>query len=212
MMPLEGIDVSHNNGAIDWSRVNAAGISFAFIKATEGESWEDPKWQTNLAGCQSTGIMPGLYHFYHHDVDPVAQATHFLKTIGEHASSGVPIAIDVEAPDDGAGSLTYGPDEVVHRVTAFVNAVTQAVGRSPLIYTYPAAWKELTGDSDSFAATCPLWIASYEAAPSIPNGWTGATIWQYTDKGNVDGIETIVDRDRFDGDTTALQSISTTPK
>lgn len=206
-MALEGIDVSHNNGTIDWAKVNAAGISFAMIKATEGGTWEDPKWQTNLAGCQSTGIMPGLYHFYHHDVDPIVQANHFLQTIGTHAAPGVPIAIDVEAPDDGAGSYTYGPAEVVQRVTAFIDTVTKVLGRSPMIYTYPAAWKELTGDSNDFASSCPLWIASYEAAPSIPNGWSAATLWQYTDKGTVDGIETIVDRDRFDGDGPALQAI-----
>ena len=33
---LEGIDVSHYNGAVAWAQVKASGRSFAFAKATEG--------------------------------------------------------------------------------------------------------------------------------------------------------------------------------
>jgi GH25 family lysozyme M1 (1,4-beta-N-acetylmuramidase) len=32
----QGIDVSHYQGTINWNTVKANGVSFAFIKATEG--------------------------------------------------------------------------------------------------------------------------------------------------------------------------------
>lgn len=209
-MILEGVDVSHSNGNVDWTRVRAAGISFAFVKATEGMTFVDSKCATNVAGCRAVGIVPGLYHFYHHDVDPEAQAAHFLQTVGRPETGDLPPAIDVEAPGDGSGAITYPKTEVVHRVGAFVQAVERALGRTPLIYTYPSVWEEITGNSNAFAANCPLWIASYVAvAPTIPGGWSQHTVWQYTDRGRVDGISTIVDRDRMNTDETEVDALRT---
>jgi hypothetical protein len=58
MPHLEGVDVSHANGEIDWRRVKEAGIAFAMIKATEGSSFVDPRMLTNLTGCREAGIVP----------------------------------------------------------------------------------------------------------------------------------------------------------
>ncbi len=207
-MPAEGLDVSHNNGSIDWNRVKAAGISFAYIKATEGATFIDPKWEENLAACRDVDIVPGLYHFYHHDADPDVQAHHFLQTIGSLQPGDLPPAVDVEAPGDGAGPIAYPPTEVVERVASVVRMVDAALGREPLIYTYPSAWRDITTDSNAFATVCPLWVASYANAPAIPGGWASYTVWQYTDHGQVDGIPTIVDRDRLSGDVD-LASVST---
>jgi lysozyme len=196
-MPHEGIDVSHINGTVDWKRVRAAGIDFAFIKVTEGRTYIDPQCRNNLAGCRDVGIIPGVYHFYHHDADPEAQAANFLRTAGRPETGDLPPAIDVEAPGDGAGPITYSQGEVVDRVGVFIQMVERSLGRAPLIYTYPSAWKETTGNSDSFAASCPLWVASYASSPTLPAAWKDHTVWQYTDRGRVDGISTIVDRDRM---------------
>src|SRR5215831_11151376 len=151
---LDGVDVSHHNGSISWSRVRGAGVTFAFVKATEGATFVDPRCAANLAGCRTAGIAPGAYHFYHHDVDPAAQAAHFLQTIGQPETGDLPPALDIEAPGDGAGSIRY-----------------------------PTAEVEMTGNSNAFASICPLWIASYTVSPKIPGGWTEYTVWQYTDRG-----------------------------
>ncbi|MEM9175097.1 MAG: GH25 family lysozyme, partial [Myxococcota bacterium] len=49
--PIRGIDVSHHQGRIDWRQVGAAGIRFAFIKSTEGESLQDPRFAHNAAAA-----------------------------------------------------------------------------------------------------------------------------------------------------------------
>ena len=49
---LEGIDVSHWQGTINWPKVAAAGKKFAIIKATEGTNYVDPHYATNRAGRQ----------------------------------------------------------------------------------------------------------------------------------------------------------------
>jgi lysozyme len=206
-MALEGVDVSHNNGHVNWPRVRRAGISFAYIKATEGVTFTDPACSTNLAGCRAAGVAPGLYHFYHHDADVQQQAAHFLRVVGKPQLGDLPPALDVEAPGDGSGPLTFSASEVVRRLDQFVQAVERAIGRAPAIYTYPSAWKEITANSSDFATRCPLWIASYASSPSMVGGWAQYTFWQYSDHGTVDGIPTDVDRDRFDGDASELDGL-----
>jgi lysozyme len=208
MTQLEGVDVSHHEGPIDWHRVRDAGISFAFIKATEGRTFVDPRAMKNLAGCREAGIVPSMYHFYHHDIDPAAQAAHFLQHLGPREPGDLPPVIDVEAAGDGAGPITYPRTQVVDRVGVFVRAVRAAVGRAPIIYTYPSAWQEVTKNSNAFADTYPLWIASYDVdTPKLVGGWADWTFWQHTDHGEVDGIGCPVDRDRFNGGLAELDAL-----
>ncbi len=205
MASLEGVDVSHHEGVINWQQVKDAGIAFAFIKATEGSSFVDSMAQKNLARCREVGIVAGMYHFYRHDVDPEAQAQHFVKNLSAREPGDLLPAIDVEGPGDGGGAFSYSKSEVVRRVGVVVGAVQAAIGRAPMIYTYPSGWAELTGNSPQFAGVCPLWIASYGVAtPKLAGGWKDYAVWQYTDHGTVKGIGGVVDRDRFNGDETRL--------
>ena len=206
MPDLEGVDVSHHEGVIDWDKVRDDGIAFAICKATEGRTFEDSKVERNLTKCREAGIVPGMYHFYRHDVDPEAQAAHFINRLSLLQPGDLVPAIDVEGPGDGGGSFDYPRSEVVRRVGVVVRAVQAAVGRAPMIYTYPSAWKELTNNSAAFAGECPLWIASYKVqTPKLMGGWTEHTVWQWTDMGKVKGIGGGVDRDRFNGGLSELK-------
>ncbi|HEY0069955.1 MAG TPA: glycoside hydrolase family 25 protein [Chloroflexia bacterium] len=206
MAMLEGIDVSNHNGIIDWQAVKNAGISFAFIKATEGNGFIDRFFATNMARSRAVGIVPGAYHFYHHDIDPESQAKHFLHVIGQVQASDMPPTIDVEAPTDGGGNFNYPASEVVARIRRFLNIVQAATGRPCIIYTYAYVWKTFLKDSTAFANTNPLWIARYGVpAPTLMGGWQNFTFWQWTDSGSVPGA-LHVDRDRFNGDMAAFKA------
>jgi lysozyme len=199
MAQLEGVDVYHKQGIIDWAQVRDAGIAFALIKTTQGNTFPDPKAQTNHVRCREVGIVPGGYHFYRHNVDPEKQATYFLDHLPRQPGDLIP-AIDVETEGDGAGPVTYSRAEVVRRLGVMVAAVKAAIGRAPMIYTYRSAWAELTGNSRELADECPLWIAHYHVEKPTPvGGWTTHAVWQYTDQGILKGIGSGVDRDRFNG-------------
>jgi lysozyme len=62
-LTVRGIDVSHYQGIVDWDQVKASGISFAFLKATEGTAFVDPKIARNINECARVGIPYGCYHF-----------------------------------------------------------------------------------------------------------------------------------------------------
>ena len=54
--PVRGIDVSHYQGEIDWQVLAKEDISFAFIKATEGSTYTDKRFEYNFAEAQKTDL------------------------------------------------------------------------------------------------------------------------------------------------------------
>ena len=198
-MSHEGIDVSHNNGRIDWSAVSndSAGIRFAYIKATESNNFTDPQFSVNWPNCMSAGIQRGAYHYFHPDVDATLQANYFLGALqaagGFQGVNDLPPAIDVEEPLDGVSVTDY-----LNGVQTWLNVVQQSLSVPPVIYTNIDTWTNTVSNSSQLS-NYDLWLAQWGVtAPSPPGGWTNWTFWQYTNTGNVGGISP-VDRDRFSG-------------
>lgn len=93
--PVRGIDISSHNGNIDFNKVAASGIEFAFIKATEGGDFKDKNFRANFNRAKSAGLKTGVYHFFRFDRDGVEQAINLLKTVGSRKPE-LGIVIDVE--------------------------------------------------------------------------------------------------------------------
>jgi lysozyme len=189
------IDVSHNNGAIDFAAVAAAGIAFAFVKASEGLGFVDPLYAANVAGFAAAGIATGAYHFVDAQYDPLEQAAFFIKSAGLRPGSIA--AMDWETlnrsfPDAKAAQFMYAIEQCTRRNT---------VG-------YYGAYEEQQPDPTLDAS--PLWLPEYPAgdaivdyaqvaaaAPKTPPGRPAARPYdfhQYTGTGRVAGIAGNVDR------------------
>ena len=198
---LEGIDVSHWQGTIDWTAVSAAGKRFAVIKATEATTFVDPQYVTNRAGAKAAGLRTTGYHFARPDTaagDAVAEADHFVDVARIGGDDLIP-ALDLET----TGGL--GTTALQSWVAAWLGEVTARIGVHPMIYVSPNFWKTYMGDTTSFANAgyTTLWIAHWNVtAPSVPaQGWAGHgwTFWQYSNCGTVPGITGCVDLDRYNG-------------
>ena len=70
---IKGIDVSHHQNNVEWEKVKKSGISFAFIKATEGAWFKDSKFNTNINQAKKNGIYVGAYHYYKPKINPYLQ-------------------------------------------------------------------------------------------------------------------------------------------
>ncbi|HEX8611431.1 MAG TPA: glycoside hydrolase family 25 protein [Telluria sp.] len=199
---LNGIDVSHFQGRIDWPTVAQQGIAFAYAKASEGNSVTDPSFSANYQAMRAAGIARGAYHFLHADVDADEQARHFLGVLGAVQPGDLPPMLDVET---ACGLQCAAIDRAA---LAWLTEVQQALGVTPLIYSSLSFWNSnLAG----CAALCayPLWIAEYTsaAAPVLPHGVSGYAIWQHAQTGKVAGIAGAVDLDRFNGTAQALAQL-----
>lgn len=186
-----GIDVSHYQGDVNWNSVKAAGVSFAFAKATEGTTYVDSQFNTNWQGMKAAGLLRGAYHFFQAGNDAAAQAENFIKTVGALEAIDLPPVLDIES----AGSATNS--QIITGVQTWLDAVNQGLGRNPMIYTNASFWNSHLNNQ---FGDYPLWIANYDvASPKIPTGWTRWDFWQYSQTGNVQGVSGSVDTDWYNG-------------
>src|SRR5678815_4364881 len=58
---VKGIDVSYHNGTIDWNAVKADGVEYAFIRVSDGATFQDPNFDTYWAGSRAAGVKHGVY-------------------------------------------------------------------------------------------------------------------------------------------------------
>jgi GH25 family lysozyme M1 (1,4-beta-N-acetylmuramidase) len=198
----EGIDVSHWQGTIDWTKVRAAGKRFAFIKASDGQTYDDPNYPTNRTNAKAAGLLVGAYHFAKPDTttdDATKEADHFIATAQWTAGELKPV-LDLEQ----SGSMAVA--DLQTWVKTFLSRIYSRTGVRAVIYVSPYFWTKYMGDTDWFAKNGydVLWIAHWTTAsgPSVSatnwggNGWT---FWQYTSDGSVPGIGGRVDLDRYNG-------------
>ena len=200
---VHGIDVSSYETSIDWTQAKAAGIDFAFIRVSDGLQYHDPKFATFWTGAAAAGVMRGAYQFFRPEQDPIAQADYLLAQIGPRGPLDLPPAIDVEVTDGMA------PEDVAAAVRVWVDHVTAAIGRPPIIYAGYYSWQDYTGNAN--LTSSPLWHAQYTSAacPNIPTPWTRWAFWQYSSTGQVPGVlGEASDLDVFDGSLSDLQAFA----
>lgn len=182
---LQGIDVSHHQGAIDWRAVAGDGIEFAYLKATEGSGFTDSRFTTNAREARAAGLEVGGYHYYTLCAEPEPQADHFVATL-EQATTSLPPVVDLEL----IGNCDPPPDKATlqAQVETFIAAVEEATGKRVVVYFHPdfEAHYALVEDFDR-----RLWVRRVGARPP-PGDWF---IWQRDDAGTVNGVNTPVDLD-----------------
>ncbi|MEW4368508.1 glycoside hydrolase family 25 protein [Paenibacillus kandeliae] len=200
----QGIDVSHWQGSINWSKVKASGKQYVFIKATEGSSYRDNQFITNVKGARAAGLLVGAYHFINATTVTAArqEATHFvtaLNEVGGVSSFDLPPVMDYE---NNPGNLSKSGINAV--ALAFLQEVEQQGGRKPIVYTGNAFAQHF----DASLGAYDLWIARYSntRVPDDCAAWKEWDFWQYTDSGQVDGISGGVDLNAYRGTLEQLKA------
>ena len=186
----EGIDVSSWQGEIDFSQVKASGIEVVYIKSSEGFRSVDSYFEQNYANAKNAGLKVGLYHYVtaRSVEDAVRQANFFVSSISGK-NPDCKLAMDFES----FGSL--GREEINQIALTFMQTVKNVSGKDVIIYS-----DEYNANStfESNLAIYPLWVAQYEVSePTVREHWSNWAGWQYTDRGEVPGISSYVDRDKF---------------
>jgi lysozyme len=192
------LDLSRYNTVLSFPALYNAGIRGIIHKATQNDDHVDPCYVKRVQPIRSAGIMHGAYHFGTGDTSGYDQAVHFLETV--NPDDRTLLALDWE--DNPSGSTMR-----LDQATRFVWTIHEETGRWPLIYSGHLAKEILGATYDATLAKCPLWLAQYGQIATTPATWPRWALWQYTDKGQVDGIKGNVDRSRFNGDLNALRHL-----
>ena len=194
--PVHGIDVSRWQGDIDWETVARSGVSFAFIKATEGGDHLDPMFETNWNAARAAGVPRGAYHYYYFCRTPEEQAEWFFENVPRDRSALPPVR-DMEWTHTSR-TCTWRPDDatVKQKADRFVALLTRHYGKRPIIYTTVDFFRETpigTGKGADF------WLRAGAGHPREVHPGAYWTFWQYTGTGLVPGIRGGVDINAFAG-------------
>ena len=186
----DGIDVSGWQGNIDYSEVASSGIEIVYMKASEGTSFVDPYFDQNYTNAKANGLKVGFYHYLtaRSNSEAVAEANFFVSTISG-MSPDCRLAMDFES----FGNLSA--EEINEIGLTFMQTVESLSGKEMVIYSDTSNASNIFGGG---LTNYPLWVAQYEVEEPTPNGnWDSWVGWQYTDAGEISGINGYVDRDRF---------------
>lgn len=198
---VEGIDISRYQGTVDWHAVAANGFAFAFIKATEGEAYQDPVFCKNWDNARQAGLKRGAYHFFQPEVPAEKQAQNFIQTV-EMEYGDLPPVLDIEASDE------YPKEFIVERIKAWLYLVELEYSIRPIIYTHFKFYnKYIAGNFDEY----PIWIAKYGYRPPPLGGKKQWTFWQYGNKGRIEGVDALVDLNIFNGSLQDLEQFCLGP-
>lgn len=194
-----GTDLSMWNAVHDANAMRANGITYAWLKATEGVGYVDPTFLNKVRQLKAAGIVVGAYHFMRSG-SVTAQAAHFRQVAGDagclNAGALMPMA-DMEAADVRVGANGY------------VSGFYDALRIEPMdCYGNLDWWRNVLNFNAWGRRDILGHLAHYNGNPGNP-AWTytRAAVHQHTDTGSIPGVAGNVDRNATMG-TYNLASIT----
>ena len=185
---MKGIDVSKWQGNVIWASVKASGIDFAILKCGGSDSgfYTDPKFEQNYNEAKAVGMPVGAYYFvgskFISKEDGIADAKRCLDII-KGKSFEYPVFVDVET------TSVNDKDGTTQAVIAFCKTLEES-GYYCGVYS-----SDVFGFKDRLDISklqgIDKWVAKYSSAK--PSYITDYVMWQYSDRGTVNGITGYVD-------------------
>lgn len=189
-----GVDVSYHNGTIDWAKVKADGIEYAFIRVAyrgwgSGKLVDDAQYKKNIKNALANGIKVGLYFFTEavNTTEAKEEAEYAVKLASDYEVT-LPIAFDYEYQYSDGKNVSRKKGLSKAKATANTKAFCEAIkaaGYTPAVYANGYDLKNLI-DGASLEKDYLIWLANYTTKTS----YTGLyDIWQYSSSGTVSGIK-----------------------
>ena len=191
---LTGVDVSEHQYDIDWKKAAADGLDFAMIRvgyrgSTAGGLYEDEYFERNIRGALNAGLRVGVYFFSQaiDEREAAEEAAFVLEKIRPYEIT-MPVVFDWEiVGGSDARTYTVSRQALCAATRAFCGAVEDA-GYEPMLYftRYLGYRKYILRNLADYG----FWYAEYEDRPRIAFDFD---MWQYSETGQVDGIDGNVD-------------------
>ena len=194
MNEIKGIDVSANQGNINWKTVANYGMGFAILRITEKGNVIDPTFERNYKGCIDNKIPVGVYKYsYATSIEQIkTEASIVIKTLNKRKLD-YPVFLDIE----DKCQRNISKNIMMQMINAF-RAIIVKAGYKFGIYCSESWYNTYLPDG---AKKYDCWIAHY---PDPDDGTMQTRVkpgtgigWQYSSKATIPGIPTKVDRSIF---------------
>jgi GH25 family lysozyme M1 (1,4-beta-N-acetylmuramidase) len=180
-----GVDIARGN--VDFAALRKQGVSFAFIKASEGSDFVNPSMTTSANSANVSNTMVSLYHFYRSGIDVNAQFKTFAAVL-EKTSWNLPPALDIEATKEAGFT-----DDIAQ----FCKLLEEHFHIKPILYVGDFAKTE--------GASYPLWIPKYTRGTIPPK--KEYVFWQISGQGRFGG-QSFLGVDLFKGNIEQLHALT----
>ena len=190
-----GIDVSEYQNPVNWQQVKNAGVEYAMIRVgyrgygEEGRLVEDAMFRSHMEGAVAAGLEVGVYFFSQaiNEKETLEEVQFVLDRIKEYPVT-YPVVYDTEEiKDDVARTDNLTEEQFTQNCITFCDAIREA-GYDTMIYAN-MKWMAFTLDMRKLTEY-GKWYADYEPVPQCPYEFS---MWQYTETGQLPGIEGNVD-------------------
>ena len=193
---VHGTDVSKYQQSVDWQAAKESGISFVFIKATEGGDRLDDRFREHWRAARAAGIPRAAYHFYYFCRPAREQAEWFIRNVPRETGA-LPHVLDMEWNHASPTCKLRPPVETVQaEMRVFLDMLERHYGKRPIVYTTIDFFdrNQLAGFRGN-----EWWLRSVAAHPDDLYGKHPFLFWQYTGTGEVPGIAGDADINVFNG-------------
>ena len=189
---IHGIDISHYQGNVFWEAIgNNSKMYYVYLKATEGGDLIDAKYEQNIQLAHQYGLKVGSYHFYRARTPQEVQLRNFMAQCRPGEQDLVPM-IDVETKS-GLSNEAFRDS-----LSKFLILVEKKYKQKPLIYTGANFYDHYL--SGGMLDDYKIMIAQYMAKEPVLVDGRDVTMWQYTGKGHINGVNGYIHKSRFMGD------------
>ncbi|MGI6211431.1 MAG: GH25 family lysozyme [Anaerovoracaceae bacterium] len=215
---FDGIDVSNWQGSINWKKVKADGVDFAFIRcgyttSDKEKRCEDSRAEEYVINASKAGVNIGLYYFALPRTKAQARAeARFMVNFAKRMESehGIRVSLPLVMDDEFLGDSklnsyydrlvkkkgkAYARKVMTRNAMAFMNVVRDA-GYQPMFYTYLYIVSQNSArfQIDEIVEDNLFWLAVYN---ELTNYSGKIHFWQYSSHGSVSGISGRTDRDFY---------------
>lgn len=190
---VKGLDVSELSGDVDFEKVYQADCHFAFIKATQGETRIDTRFEASWSGAKQAGLIRSPYH----ELSPpsgtksvLAQARHFVDTIEQHYSRQNGDLPPTLVPELKKRWKNFSKLQMTETILEFAMAVHARLGVAPVVRVNVDPSKEIYSP-DELLRGLQLWVEHHSVArpfPKLPKPFKHWYFWRYTGDVSFPGV------------------------
>ena len=180
------LDISTWQGYVDFNKVKSAGYNYVILRASFGRenSQKDNTFERNYANAKAAGIKVGVYWFSYSTSpsDAYREANACLYCLNGKRLD-MPVYYDLEYQP----AMSMSNSNYTQMALNFCSTIKKA-GYKSGVYSSASVYGYLLNRQTLINNGVSIWNAQWSSYCSVP-----CDIWQYSEKGQVNGISASVD-------------------
>lgn len=179
--PTRGAVLSSDNGKLNVKKLEHQNLSFVYVRAGKGTSFEDKQFEQSWEDLQQSSLMSGAVHDFDFSADGKAQAESFISLVGSSFDGRLIPAVDITL--NWYERIIYRSDSsAAQELGEFIETLIAQYGSQVFVICDKRSYD---GYHDVFEGQ-PVWAVSVSSDVSYCDDWA---VWEYSDRGNIEGCE-----------------------